>query len=124
MLVRCVGFQKAYLLFMQEHLESQVAELKAQHDSRLTQQQQWAEQEQQLRAQLNSAKEQLSKSLADAKQQQQQDQTYQDELVADKHQAMQVQSELCCQLLYQDHAMSCCMHWIHIETYPSKRNGI
>ena len=79
---------------MQEQLESQLAELKAQCDSWCTQQQQSTEQEQQLTAKLDAAKEQLANALSDAKQQQQRDQTYQDELVADKHQAMQVQTEL------------------------------
>lgn len=79
---------------LQEQLESQLAELKAHCGSWRTQQQQSMEQEQQLTAKLDAAKEQLANALSDAKQQQQRDQTYQDELVADKHQAMRVQTEL------------------------------
>ena len=77
---------------LQEQLQSEVAQLGTEHDSWRGEQQLLKQERQQLTDQLIDAKQKLAAALSNAKQQQQRDQTYQDELVTDKQEALQVWS--------------------------------
>ena len=75
---------------LQDQLESDVAQLGTERDSWRGEQQLLKQERQQLTDQLMDAKQHLAAALNGAKQQQQRDQTYQDELVTDKQEALQV----------------------------------
>ena len=75
---------------LQDQLEREVAQLGTERDSWRGEQQLLKQERQQLTDQLIDAKQQLAAATSRAGQQQQRDQTYQDELVTDKQEALQV----------------------------------
>lgn len=84
-------------------LESEVAQHATEHQAWHAQQQQWQQHQQQLEGDVADARKQLAAAVTNAKQQQKQEQAYQDELVADKQQAVQVSYAM-----HNDQASSMC----------------